>query len=65
MAAAMATVTVLQEGVEYMQVNRQSLMAGEETGVGTLTVRAQDHKAAGMLKRKETKSGKNPKRKRV
>lgn len=40
-------------------------MAGEETGVGALIVRVQDHKAGGMLKRKEAKSRKNPKQKRV
>lgn len=38
-----------------MQVNGQSLMAGEEPGVGALTDRAQGHKARGMLKRKKTK----------
>lgn len=48
-----------------MQVNRQCLMAGQEAGVGPLTVGVQSHKAGGMLKSKEAKSGKNPKQKRV
>lgn len=48
-----------------MQVNRQSLMAGEETGVGVLTIRVQSHKAREMLKRQEANSGKKPKEKRV
>lgn len=40
-------------------------MTGEETWVGALTVRVQDHKAGGILKRKKAKSGKNPKPKGV
>lgn len=48
-----------------MQVNRQSLMAGKETGVSVLLGSVQGHEAREMLKRKEANSGKNSKQMRI
>lgn len=48
-----------------MQVNRQSLLMAEGTGMIVLANRVQGHKAREMSKRKEANSGKNPKYKRV
>lgn len=64
-AAPVATVAVLQEGVG-IHAGKQAVPDGRRGNWGGyMTVRVQDHKAGETLKRKEAMSVKNPKQKRV